>query len=258
MNIRNQLNWLESRLQTLIEGGAARLFPATVAGQDLAPSLVEAMRGDLRTGQDGEPLAPNLFIILAHPSQSGELDKDPAATAEFTRYLGEAAREAGLSFSSPPAVRFQAEPAISPGKMRVLALHSQDNLAQTDGMETLPDEGFESPQIDAFLIVNGVRMYPLTQSVVNIGRRPDNHLVIDDRRVSRTHAQLRLIDGRYVIFDLDSSGGTLVNGGRIRQRALAPGDVISLAGVPLIYGIESSELGETRELGTAPDTKDVE
>jgi pSer/pThr/pTyr-binding forkhead associated (FHA) protein len=60
--------------------------------------------------------------------------------------------------------------------------------------------------------------------------------VIDDARVSRSHAQLRLRFGHYVVYDLGSSGGTFVNGQRIEECVLRPGDVISLGGVPVIYG----------------------
>jgi pSer/pThr/pTyr-binding forkhead associated (FHA) protein len=89
---------------------------------------------------------------------------------------------------------------------------------------------------NAFLIVEGVKVFPLTAPVVNIGRRLDNQLIIDDPRVSRNHAQLRSIKGRYVVFDLNSTGGTFVNGQRTSQSVLYPGDVISLAGVALIFG----------------------
>ena len=87
-----------------------------------------------------------------------------------------------------------------------------------------------------YLIISGVKVFPLGSAVVTIGRRLDNALVIDDPRVSRNHAQLRSEAGRYVIYDLSSTGGTFVNGKRITQCVLYPGDVISLAGVPLIYG----------------------
>ena len=89
---------------------------------------------------------------------------------------------------------------------------------------------------NAYLIISGVKVFPLHTAVVNIGRRLDNTLVIDDPRISRNHAQLRSVDGRYVIFDLNSTGGTSVNGKRVTQCVLYPGDVISLAGIPLIYG----------------------
>ena len=89
---------------------------------------------------------------------------------------------------------------------------------------------------DAFVIVDGVKVIPLTTPLVRIGRRLENNLVLDDPRVSRTHAELRAINGRYVLFDLNSTGGTFVNGLRITQSVVYPGDVISLAGVNLVYG----------------------
>lgn len=95
-------------------------------------------------------------------------------------------------------------------------------------------------------------MFYLTQAVVNIGRRSDNHLVIQDPRVSREHAQIRFSRGQFVLFDLNSTGGTMVNGQRIRQWTLKPGDVVSLAGLPLIYGEDENanldDTGNTRSM----------
>jgi pSer/pThr/pTyr-binding forkhead associated (FHA) protein len=97
-------------------------------------------------------------------------------------------------------------------------------------------ESGDSIPENAFLIVEGVKVHPLREAVVNIGRRLENHIVIDDPRISRNHAQLRAIKGRFVLFDLNSTGGTFVNGQRTTQTVLYPGDVISLAGVALIFG----------------------
>lgn len=89
---------------------------------------------------------------------------------------------------------------------------------------------------EAFLVIDGVKVIPLTQAVVSIGRRVENTVVLDDPRVSRNHAQLRALKGRYVLYDLDSTGGSFVNGVRVTQSLLYPGDVISLAGVNVVYG----------------------
>jgi hypothetical protein len=106
--------------------------------------------------------------------------------------------------------------------------------------------------LEAYLVVDGVKVIPLTQAVVSIGRRIENTVVLDDPRVSRAHAQLRAINGRYVLFDLDSRGGCFINSVRVTQSILYPGDVISLAGVTLIYGQTNSppraDLKETAPL----------
>src|SRR5512133_1418943 len=122
---------------------------------------------------------------------------------------------------------------------------------QSTTMGNTSEESSGTPE-NAFLIVEGVKVYPLNESVVNIGRRLENQLVIDDPRVSRNHAQLRAIKGRFVLFDLNSTGGTFVNGQRTSQTVLYPGDVISLAGVSLIFGQDSPpprpDLGMTAPL----------
>lgn len=111
-----------------------------------------------------------------------------------------------------------------------------EGRTQLDGPQGEPKADSDAVPEDAFVIVDGVKVIPLTQPVINIGRRVENTLVLDDPRVSRTHAQLRSINGRYVLFDLNSTGGSFINGVRVTQSVLYPGDVISLAGVNLIYG----------------------
>jgi pSer/pThr/pTyr-binding forkhead associated (FHA) protein len=55
-----------------------------------------------------------------------------------------------------------------------------------------------------------------------------------------------------VIFDLDSTGGTFVNRVQVNQSTLFPGDVISLAGVELIYGQDASYLSTSGGDSTQP------
>lgn len=97
------------------------------------------------------------------------------------------------------------------------------------------DEEITSLPPNAFLVIEGGRIYPLVKTVINIGRGLENQLVIDDLRVSRSHAQLRASKDHFVLFDLNSRGGTFVNGQRITQTILYPGDTISLGGTILFF-----------------------
>jgi hypothetical protein len=129
-------------------------------------------------------------------------------------------------------------PAENPVPERQLA---DELLEQTSPLVVEPGTVIQLHQVPpaAFLVVDGVRIFPLEQPVVCIGRAPENDLVITDMRVSLQHAQLRAVGGRFVIFDLDSTGGTSLNGLSVLQHPLTPGDVISLAGIPLVYGQEN-------------------
>ena len=119
-----------------------------------------------------------------------------------------------------------------------------------------PETSDDAIPPNAVLILEGIKAYPLTETIVNIGRKFENHLIIDDPRISRVHAQLRAVNGHFVLFDLHSKGGTFVNGQRISEVMLYPGDVISLAGVTLIFAQDSPiPPMETSPLGAAGDNQ---
>ncbi|MFN2234299.1 MAG: FHA domain-containing protein [Anaerolineales bacterium] len=88
----------------------------------------------------------------------------------------------------------------------------------------------------AFLIVEGKRAISLERSITTIGRKPDNHIVIDDQHVSRYHAQIRKINDSYELIDLESTVGTSINSSKVTQAFLKDGDVISIGGIPLLFG----------------------
>jgi predicted component of type VI protein secretion system len=92
---------------------------------------------------------------------------------------------------------------------------------------------------NAYLIVDGMTVYPLWRAITNIGRRPDNDIVLDDPRVSRRHARVLQEGDGFTIVDMDSTGGTFVNGARVQTLPLHPGDSISLAGVAMVFGLET-------------------
>jgi hypothetical protein len=211
-------------------------------------SLVEAMRNSVRFGADGVAEAANLYILLVHPDQVEPLLSNPAFLEELANLLRQASLEGGLRLSGPLVLRVEPGWDLAPGEVQVRAQDSLSDLSPTSGLAVPPDVISNTALQEAFLIVDGIRVFTLGGVIINIGRREDNHLVIDDPRVSRLHAQLRLVRGAYVIFDLDSTGGTFVNGQRIRQYTLRAGDVISLAGVPLVFGQEIPEPGDTQEV----------
>ncbi len=115
----------------------------------------------------------------------------------------------------------------------------------------------------AFLIVDGVKVIVIDQESLNIGRKKDNDIIIDNPHTSRHHARIRFIDKKYVLFDLDSTVGTSVNGERTQTTILKPGDVISIGGVPIIFGlgVPDSPIDISRPIDTKTgptDSTDIE
>jgi hypothetical protein len=246
-NSRNPLAKIEARLQNLIEGSAARLFGRGSPEEDLAQRLAREVQTGLHQEANGKLVAPNLYTLFVSPQRMALLEANPGLFDQLSQALEEAAAQAGVTFSSPPVLRVYVEASLNGSEVSIHSQNSLAGLAQTSDLSQ--DEWLQNGEFppDAFLIVDGVQAFSLRRSVINIGRRSDNHLVVDDARISRVHAQLRAVRGRYLIFDLDSTGGTYVNGERVRQALLAPGDVITLAGVPLVYGQDPSS--ETQDIG---------
>jgi pSer/pThr/pTyr-binding forkhead associated (FHA) protein len=188
------------------------------------------------------------------------LAEDSGLVDEFGQLIYEAGTESGVQFTIPPRVKISADASMEPGRFDVAAQFSLQEVEDTSTLMMSSDDGYPLPEY-AFLIINGVQIFPVNQQVINLGRRIDNHVVIEDLRVSRVHAQIRAIKGHFVIFDLDSSGGTFVNGVRSAQTTLYPGDVISLAGVDLVYGqdatyLSSDDGGSTQPLVPFPGVDD--
>src|SRR3989338_449257 len=70
-----------------------------------------------------------------------------------------------------------------------------------------------------------------------IGRAGGNSLVLDDQAVSRRHAVIERKDNCYIIHDLGSRWGLLVNGQKTGEAALKFGDEIEIAGIRLAFNL---------------------
>jgi phosphoserine phosphatase RsbU/P len=96
---------------------------------------------------------------------------------------------------------------------------------------------------------------PIEPLPFQIGRSPENHLVLRDSRVSRAHARIVCDDGGYVLEDCGSRHGTYINGQRIERQPLHDGDRIEF-GAPdsyaLIFAMDGAELKRLMDQLNAP------
>ena len=70
------------------------------------------------------------------------------------------------------------------------------------------------------------KVYRIEKPVINIGRQLTNDIIVEDKRVSRYHAQIKYhSNGQFIIFDLGSTNGITINGTpNLRQHTLRSGD----------------------------------
>lgn len=238
-NINLKLDQLESKLQSLFEDQFMEILPGISTEDRIIQKLALALKQNVVEQDEVGSFAPNIYTFIVAVDSAAKWKRSGALDA-LKNVIISAIRDVGLKLDSQPIITITTDETFSEKEITVIASHRLEPLEDTKGMvidaDKKDDKNSETIPENAFLIVEGVKVYPLKDPVVNIGRRLENHLVIDDPRISRNHAQLRSINGRYVLFDLNSTGGTFVNGQRTSQTVLYPGDVISLAGVALIFG----------------------
>lgn len=70
---------------------------------------------------------------------------------------------------------------------------------------------------------------------ITIGRAPTNDLPMADPSVSGEHCRIKSEDGAFVVYDAQSTNGTLVNGQQVQRHPLRPGDVITLGAVNMKF-----------------------
>ena len=77
---------------------------------------------------------------------------------------------------------------------------------------------------------------PLSAEATRIGRGSENDVVVDDPAVSREHATIIFENGQYVVEDVGSAGGTMVEGSSAGgQTVLSSGSTIQLGETELVF-----------------------
>jgi hypothetical protein len=257
----NRIARFEALAERLVEGTFARLFAGYLHPLEVATRLARALE-DYRTWtSNGTALAPTHYWVYLHPQDFEPLiANSPALPQELVKYVTALAREAGLVLTAAPTIYVEASSEVPPHSVRVEASHAppEDSGGSTTRQMTEEEQediliaAGEKPEGQPFLIVDGERHVELTETMVSIGRALDNDVILGESRVSRHHAQLRRRYGRYILYDLASSGGTTINGYPVQECVLQPGDVISFAGVEVIYGEDPPAPPPQPEEGDTP------
>lgn len=130
--------------------------------------------------------------------------------------------QAPLPSSQVPTSRAGSNPAMNLSGV-------QQPMSQSQPYAPQMPRGPQMPQ--AWLTINipqqGQRVYRIDKPVNSIGRQlVNNDIIVEDKRVSRYHAQIKFEeDGQFHIYDLRSTNGLTINGTpNLRQHILQTGD----------------------------------
>ena len=111
------------------------------------------------------------------------------------------------------------------------------------------DSGEQKLQLQKYRLTvvegpNAPSTHTFEQRVVSIGSSPDNHISLDDAAVSRVHATIEVSEGGYMLRDMGSKNGTIVNDLRVKEVFLDNKTVFQVGSTR----IEFVTTGETAEV----------
>ncbi len=209
----------ERRLGGLVEGFFATTFRSGLQPVELAKRMIREMDANKTVGVR-EVWAPNRYLFTLSDSDGQRFEQaEQALVNELKQVVREAAAERGWGLVGPPEVVFQVDNDLGKGRFECEA-------SFVEGEEELAPQPAVGER--GSLVLAGGRSVPLTQPEVTIGRLPECDVVVDDPGASRQHARIRRTDGGFVLVDLGSTNGTLVNDGPIQEHVLENGDRITI------------------------------
>jgi hypothetical protein len=231
-----------------------------LSGSELADQFAREIVGGTRLAPSGKAYAPDQYTVSINPQRLANIKSIAEGMQER---IGEILIEVLSTFTyeivTKPHITLATDPTLGEDALRVIGWHSSNPLALAEKMGVQEEHDTQSPPSGAFLVVEGRQHFELKQPVIRIGRKLDNDLVLDDPHVSREHFRLIARNRRYLLEDLGSTAGTRVNGRKVNEHFLQPGDVINVASVDLIYGEDTGgppDVTPPYEPEEGPDLRD--
>jgi hypothetical protein len=238
--MKNFLDFIEHHLRSLLENDLNRLFNFK-GSESITEKVLYLLVNQSIQNEKGQVIAPDRFTFLVPPNEFDLwIEKQPLFD-EMAQEIYTKGIESGLLFYNAPSINIQCskDPGLPTMIISATISPAREQIHETTAIEiTDQDSLLQILPKNAFLIINGIAKFPLTNPVVNIGRRSTSDLVLEDSLVSRDHLQLRSQNGKYIIFDLGSLGGTYLNGQKCQSALLHNGDMIRIGNTNIIYGDE--------------------
>jgi len=245
---------LEQKLEGLFEGAFSKTFKSKVQPVEIARKLAKEMQ-DNKTVSIARTYVPNQYVVWLSTDDRSQFEGyEDGLKKELSDYLLEHARGEGLALLTRPTVDFQTDERLGLGEFGIQAMLVRPPEEERPQSEAPPEDfghtmvysiDREARRMEApasyggrAMLVGGGKRTVLSGSRVVIGRSRDADLVISDPNISRRHAELRRGDEGWQIVDLGSTNGIKVNGRRVDQQALRPGDQITVGVTDLTFELD--------------------
>jgi hypothetical protein len=211
----------ESRLERGIEGFFKAAFRSGLQPIELAKRILREMEAN-KTVSVREVWVPNRYVLAVSSEDRDRFSgAEGALVRELETVVTEGARENGWGLVARPEVVLETDEGLKRGDLRVHA-----ELTEAPG----PPTHVRIPDASGARLILGDdgREWSLDRDRSVIGRLSGSEIEVDDPGASRRHAEIRRHGDEYVVVDLGSTNGTLVNDSPVSEATLEDGDRITI------------------------------
>jgi hypothetical protein len=220
----------ESRLERGIEGFFTKAFRSGLQPVEMAKRILREMETH-KTVSVKEVWVPNRYVLHTSKEDRDRFENmENALRQELEKVVVEGARERRYGLVARPEVVFETDERMRQGDLRVDAEISEETGPPPEDVRpAAPETGDGGPPTGRAVLIDGDgKERPLDRDTMVIGRLAGSEIEIQDTGASRRHAEIRRQGDDYVIVDLGSTNGTLVNEGPIAEHTLEDGDRITI------------------------------
>ncbi|MGH2651848.1 MAG: FhaA domain-containing protein [Actinomycetota bacterium] len=222
----------ERRLEGIVEGLFTKAFRSGVQPVELAKRVLREMDSNQTVGVKGV-WVPNRYVFTLSSEDREQFARiERSLATELEQVVVDGARERGWGLLARPKVAFETDDDLKRGDFRV----ESELTEETGGPPTGPqpkrkaDAAATAAGALLALVEDGsvVKEFSFEGERMVIGRLEGSDVQIADPGASRRHAEVRRDGDDYVLVDLGSTNGTLVNEAPVSERTLEDGDRITI------------------------------
>ncbi|MGH2724015.1 MAG: FhaA domain-containing protein [Actinomycetota bacterium] len=221
----------EARLERGIEGFFTKAFRSGLQPIEIAKRILRTMEAQKTVGVK-EVWVPNRYVLFVSAEDRQRFaNMENALVSELETVVVEGAREHGYGLVARPQVVFETDEALKRGDLRIQPELSEAPGPPPPSQEATPAPRPPSPAAGPARLVQvdgDGREFRLDQDSAVIGRLAGSEIEIQDTGASRRHAEIRRQGSDFVIVDLGSTNGTLVNEAPVAEQVLQEGDRITI------------------------------
>jgi hypothetical protein len=213
----------ESRLERGIEGFFKAAFRSGLQPIEIAKRILREMESAKTVGVK-EIWVPNRYTLAVSPADRERFaSMEGALIRELENVVSEGAKENRWGLVARPEVVLETSESLKRGDLVVSA-----ELSEAPGPQTAESPSTAGGPTARLILEGSSDEWSLKTERSVIGRLSGSEVEIQDPGASRQHAEIRRDGEDFLVVDLGSTNGTLLNDTPVSEATLEDGDRITI------------------------------